>query len=156
MLDSSLIDFEQRLPQVPWFRHIGEPLSDSTIQRFQTWDEWFGPEDARVSAIHLRQQELHDDVLRSQVSSSSDLESLFQRVVSQVRDLASRALSLDASGDAWDARSTAVWHAGWTAGLVALCLATKSTIPPDLQAQWRWFAHGRWPAAVESEVLYVY
>ncbi len=147
----TLNEFESRLSGVPWFRHAGQPANDSTASFIRSWDDWPGPEDERVSAIHFRQQALHDEILAANPSRSGELEELFQRVTAQVVALASQALSVNPNQqDSWDAPSTAVWHAGYTSGLIALCLATTREIPADIQAQWNWFSRGRWPSALAS------
>lgn len=160
MTDLTLTEFESSLTSIPWFRCTGQPLGNLTVRFIHSWDEWPGPEDDKVSTIHFRQQALHDEILAADPSRRTELNMLFQRVSERVVILASEALSLDLSQhDAWHAPSTAVWHAGWTAGLIALCLATNRAVPTDIESQWNWFSKGRWPSALvspDTEMFYIY
>jgi hypothetical protein len=116
--------------------------------RLRSWDEWGGPEDPRVEAIHLRQQQLHDQI----VGDDPAAERFFLRVRDEVIHAAAGQLpGYDPSSDAWDPRSLAVWHAGWTAALVA-CFETRALdLPRELDEQWHWFREGHWPAAFVSD-----
>ncbi|MFN3652284.1 MAG: hypothetical protein ACK47B_22120 [Armatimonadota bacterium] len=51
----------------------------------------------------------------------------------------------DPEQDCFHAPTQAVWHAAWTAGLVALCCFLGQPVPPELASQWHWFSEGHWP-----------
>jgi len=163
MATTSLAEFEASLARIQWFSEIGKPTADSMVKRLVSWDEWPGPEEPNVAAVSLKHQEFHDGVLAAHTEKKKELEELFQRIVADVRRSAASALSVPTDGDAWDAPSQATWQAGWTAGLVALYLATNERLPPELEQQWSWFVRGHWPTAIfkatiksESDVSQVF
>lgn len=139
--------FVARLPAVPWFTALGEPLSDPHVPRIDHWHEWKGPEsaDGEVIALSLRHQEWHDQLLAAHPQREAELDDLWQRVHDHVMTTAAPNAPYDPDADAWHAPTLAVWQAVWTAGLVAWHLACDEPIPRDLQAQWTWYVRGHWP-----------
>ena len=134
------------LQNIRWFSRVGEPIA-AALPRLASWDEWAGPEDPRVQAIHERQQALHDQI----VGVDPAAETLFLGIRDQVVQWAGSCVEYDPESDAWDPKSLAVWHAGWTAALVA-CYENRNTeIPRELEEQWYWFREGHWPAAFVSD-----
>jgi len=150
VLVRQLEEFEASLQTIPWFQRIGEAL-DATVSRLKLWDDWPGPEDESVECLCSWQQDFHDAIVGQVHDAPNSLEAIFLRVRDRVIELSKNSVPYDASEDAWHAPTSAVWMAGWTAGLVALCLATGRVIPPILEAQWRWYKVGRWPGALAAE-----
>lgn len=144
-MKSAVEDFERSLRDIRFFVNVGAP--HPVARRIESFDDWPGPEDGRVEQIHLRQQAIHDDVIGS---DPSEVQEIFDRVVRSVVIIGSNILNVPEETDAWDPRGTAVWHAAWTAGLVAVHLALQRPLPSDLAGQWAWFQQGRWPAVLVS------
>jgi hypothetical protein len=141
--------FVDGLDRVKWFAHLFEPLEEPGASAFPDWAAWPGPVDPRVSEIHFRQQELYDALLATS-ERPEELKALFDVVVARVIQLARSSVPFDEKEDAWHAPTTAVWHAAWTAGLIALYETRQLPADPEVAAQWRWFERGRWPAAAFS------
>ena len=137
--------FETSLVEIPWFLRVGAPI-DVNVGRLSRWDEWPGPEDPGVAVLHVHQQSLFDDLLAA--GPAEDLEALFNRINKGVMSIASTRVPFDENQDAWHAPTTAVWHAGWTAAILALSTVTKHDLPDLVRWQWRWFLEGHWPAGL--------
>jgi hypothetical protein len=134
------------LQNIRWFSRVGEPIA-APLPRLRSWDAWAGPQDPRVEALHLRQQAFHDHI----VANDPTVENLFLTIRDQIVEAAGRYVAYDPTSDAWDPQSLAVWHAGWTAALVA-CYETRNIeLPHELAEQWYWFRQGHWPAAFVSD-----
>lgn len=140
-------EFLTWLPIIPWFAHVGQPLSDSNIPRIWDWDAWAGPEEetGRIITLSLRHQDWHDALLTAHPEREAELRALWQRAAEAVLCAAQDKLPYDPHADAWHAPSMAVWQAQWTAGLIAWYLACGVPIPADLAQQWDWYARGHWP-----------
>ena len=140
-------DFLARLPDVPWFAKVGQPISDPNVSRIRAWDEWAGPEEetGRIVALSLQQQDWYDALLETHSERDTELESLLQRVARSVMAAAADKVPYDPEADSWHAPTMAVWQAIWTAGLIASHLACDEPIPADLAQQWNWYARGHWP-----------
>ncbi|MBK8990006.1 MAG: hypothetical protein IPM39_28755 [Chloroflexi bacterium] len=140
-------EFIQLVKSIPWFEHIGKPIKNAELPRLYTWAKWGNPEDLPIALLHIRQQDLYDEIIENNVSNSTDLADFFNQVVSIVIELAKKRVPYDEAEDSNYAPNTAVYHAGWTAGLIALCLMTDREPPLEIKAQWYWFREGHWPAA---------
>jgi hypothetical protein len=140
-------EFIQLVRAIPWFAHIGDPIENPALPRLHTWDKWGNPEDPQIIMIHLRQQDLYDEILQNNASCADDLAETFDHVIKMVIELARERVPYDKAEDSYYAPNTAVYHAGWTAGLVALCQMTDREPPPEIAVQWHWFRKGHWPAA---------
>jgi len=138
-------DFIDELDQVPWFAHLFEPTDESGINTLPDWDAWPGPTDPRVEEIHFRQQEAHDALLAAS-ERPEELKAHFDQVHARVIELTRSKVPFDEKADSWHAPTMAVWHAAWTAGLMALYEYCRRAPDPEIEAQWRWFVQGRWPA----------
>jgi hypothetical protein len=143
-------EFEAALEDVRWFARIGAP-TDEGVPRLATWDDWPGPESPLVERIHLEQQELYDAIVISSAGGGAALEGVFDRIRQRVLALAGTTVPYEPNEDAWHPPTSAVWHAAWTAGLMALCISTGRTPPRALASQWEWFTRGHWPAAYSSD-----
>ena len=116
------------------------------------WDDWPGPQSPLVELIHTQHQDLYDELL-ARSGNGPALEAVFDRIRDRVLALAGARVPYDPAEDAWHPPSAAVWHAAWTAGLMALCISEGRTRPPELASQWMWFTRGHWPAAYAREAL---
>lgn len=144
----TLETFLARLPTIPWFACVGQPIADPDISRIWNWDEWAGPEEetGRIVALSLRHQDWHDALLAAYPEREAELEALWQQVEAAVTAAAAAAqVPYDPDADSWHAPTAAVWQAKWTAGLIAWHLACGESIPLDLAQQWDWYARGHWP-----------
>jgi hypothetical protein len=151
---SSTIDgFLAQLRGIPWFANLGRPSpEDSAVGRIDRWEDWPGPEEPSVAALHERQQEMYDSIMREPEIPRDDLRALWDRIHAVVFESATPRVPYDPDQDSWHGPSAAVWHAAWTAGLVGLYLRSGRPIPPDLQEQWSWFVRGHWPCGSASVV----
>lgn len=146
MSDARLDEFLVQLREIPWFARVGRTdPSDSRVVRLSRWEDWPGPQEPSIAVLNERQQALHDAILGEAGDRAGDLRDLWDRVQAIVLDAASRLVPFDPDEDTWHAPTAAVWQAAWTAGLVALCLASGRAVPLDLLEQWDWFARGHWP-----------
>ena len=118
MTDSSNT-FLDSLRQLPWFQNIGQPLEAEAVIRLGSWKDWTGPQDPKVEAVHLQQQAAKDELERLLGSQRDELVELWERIQEDVITRAGPVVGYNPAADAWDAPSTAVWHAAWTACLVA-------------------------------------
>jgi hypothetical protein len=141
--------FLEDVDRIQWFARVRRPLEGSATRVLADWTEWPGPSDPLVEAIHVRQQEIHDALL-AEFEHPEEAEQEFQRVVNRVIQIAGGAVPFDEKADAWHAPTSAVWHAAWTAGLVALYQLAGRSPERDIAEQWQWFLGGRWPAAAAS------
>jgi len=139
--------FIQLVESIPWFEHIGEPITNPELPRLYDWDGWGIPEDSTIALLHIRQQELYDEIMDRNPAHSTDLADSFRQVVRMVIELARKRVPYDEAEDSYYAPNAAVHQAGWTAGLVALCQMTDRELPLEIQTQWYWFREGHWPAA---------
>jgi hypothetical protein len=145
-------EFLDQLERIPWFSRLGNPLSgDCVHKQIHSWEEWPGPEEESVSAVHLRQQALHDNILAESKQLRPSLEELWKRIDAVVIRVAAPSVPFDANEDAWYAPNVAVWHAAWTAGLVGLYEMSKKPMPANLHAQWNCFTAGHWPFGWKGE-----
>jgi len=142
----TLETFIRSLAAIPWFAAVGRPTDDGRLPRILSWDAPWNPEDPSTATIHLRQQELFDDIVATS-PNAGETEALFERVRRDVETSACRTVPYDPSQDCYHAPNAAVWHAAWTAGLVALCREAGRPLPAELGAQWALFRLGHWPAA---------
>jgi hypothetical protein len=148
----SIEDFVEGLKSIPWFCNIGRSAAeDSECCRIHRWEEWPGPADPAVSDVHMRQQALFEDTMNAAGNHREELQALWHRIHAVVIAAAAATVPFDPQQDAWHAPTTAVWHAAWTAGLVALCRQCGRPIPADLQEQWTWFSRGHWPCGYVGE-----
>jgi|SRR6516162_4126631 hypothetical protein len=151
--DAAITAFLQEVASIPWFRNIGKPLPpDSRAKPIFQWKDWPGPEDPAIIELSQRHQSLHDSILAQFKIEREDLLAIWDRVNEAVFFYASPALPYSEEEDAWHGPTAALWHAAWTAGLIAWCVHLCQPIPADLQEQWEWYVLGRWPAGY-SEVL---
>lgn len=141
---TNVAEFRKALEKITWFLSIGKP--ESGMVRINTWEDWPGPEDPCVVSIHIAQQECYDSFF-SATDRAGDFEEIWNSILSVVMNLAKRSVPYSEDEDSWHGPTTAVWHAGWTAALVALHLEAQREIPDELLKQWKWFCAGRWPCA---------
>jgi hypothetical protein len=145
-------EFVDLLKSIPWFSNLGKSTSVSTLyKQIHSWEEWPGPQDQEVCEISIRQQAYYDSFLEYSNQHRRSLEQLWETIQDVVVQVAGRAVPYDAEKDSHYAPNLAVWHAGWTAGLVGLCLALKTPIPGELQVHWTCFVSGHWPCAWEGD-----
>jgi hypothetical protein len=138
--------FLAELASIPWFENVGKPVpSGSGVKCISTWEEWPGPEDPPTGQLFDRQQLLHDSIMSLAGNRREALAALWDRIANAVRNLAAPHVPYDPEQDSWHGPTMAVWHAGWTAGLIALCRETGRPVPPELQELWQWFVRGHWP-----------
>ena len=144
---ATVAEFLARLPAVPWFAHVGQPIADPAVPRIGDWDAWAGPEEetGRIIALSLRHQDWRDALLAAHPEHEVELEAVWQQAADAVMSAAADKLPYDPDADSWHAPTLAVWQAQWTAGLIAWYLACDTPIPDDLARQWAWYARGRWP-----------
>jgi len=147
LLGHTLDEFLARLPAIPWFAHVGQPVADPDIPRIWDWDEWAGPEEetGRIMALSLWHQDRHDALLAAHPAREAELAALWERVAEAVLSAAQNKLPYDPDADSWHAPTLAVWQAQWTAGLIAWLMVCGEPIPDDLARQWAWYARGHWP-----------
>lgn len=146
-LDPVVARFVQDVNAVPWFKNIGQPFPpDTNAEQFHRWEDWPGPEEPSIFELSERHQALYDELLGSAPERREELENVWECISQIVRRLAAAQVPYDVSKDAWNAPSTAVWQASWTACLMSWCLLLHRQIPADLQEQWRWFVLGHWPS----------
>lgn len=137
------------LRRFPWFRHVGEDSAwDELIVRINGWSAWPGPEDDGCAALFEQQQELYDELQAD--DADGHLVGLFEEVRAEVVEMVKPLVPFDESEDAWHPPTTAVWSAGWTAGLVVGFHNGGHTPPDDLLEQWRWYEAGHWVAGYEA------
>jgi len=152
--------FLSELRSIPWFSRVGQPADDRRVDRIRSWDEWPGAESPLVEAVHLDQQKFHDELRAEYPSDLAGFNELVQEIVDHVSP---SVREYDPDEDSWHAPSTAVWHAAWTAALVAHYVKVDRAVPSTIGEQWTWFLRGHWPAAYrrlstteEPEGLIVY
>ncbi len=143
----TVAEFLARLPTVPWFSTVGQPVADPNVPRIGDWDEWAGPEEetGRIMELSLRHQSWRDTLLAAHPEREAELKALWQQAADAVTSAAADKLPYAPDADAWHAPTLAVWQAQWTAGLIAWYLACGAPIPADLARQWAWYARGHWP-----------
>ena len=149
-MTDSLNSFIASVPQVPWFRNVSQPLEGQSVRRLDSWKDWTGPQDPKVEAVHLEQQAVREDLERALGTRREELLAVWERVEELVITAAGPVVGYDSSEDTWHAPSAAVWHAAWTACLVAWHVALGRALPRSIAEQWEWFKRGRWPAAFAS------
>jgi hypothetical protein len=148
--NKDLSRFVDQLARVPWFENIGRAVSPNNgVKQIFSWAEWGGPEDSALAEISCRQQSYYDELI--QASKNKAANEVWERIQSIVFQNAIPRVPYDANRDTWYGPTAAVWHAAWTAGLIALCLFLSQAIPADLQDQWDWFAQGHWPCGWMGE-----
>jgi hypothetical protein len=144
--------FAQKLKTIPWFSKIGEPTErDSELKRIYRWEDWPGPEDPAVAELSLRQQQLYNEMMEDREGSIDELQDVWNGVLNYVISIASPTVPFDSKRDTWHPPTAAVWHAAWTAGLIALFQVSGCPIPDDLNVQWSWFKAGHWPCAWDGD-----
>jgi hypothetical protein len=141
--------FEQHLSEIPWLRSLGMPLEPS-VPRIRSWEDWPGEDVGLVDALGEWQQSLHDRIIAEAGAYGDVLEDAFVRIRDKVVNLAKGAVSYASKGAIGHVPTHAVWGAAWTAGLVALCLATGRNMPAALDVQWEWYRKGHWPGALDG------
>jgi hypothetical protein len=147
-MNARVDEFLDQLETIPWFAKLGKPIPDNQgVKRIYSWKEWPGPEDMEVSEIALRQQALYDEIMEKGQENRQSLEALWNKIEETVFSVAKDAVPYDQNKDAWYGPTAAVWHAGWTAALIGLCLQSDRPIPSELQEQWYWFLRGHWPCS---------
>jgi len=145
--------FVAGLEAVPWFAAIGTTTSEPNIVAMASWDEWPGPDSAPVERVALEQQAMRDLLEQTHPDAMKDFDALVNRILA----ITSRRVPFNSEEDAWQAPSTAAWHAAWTAALWAAHLKLKIQPPSALASQWRWLERGHWPAGyTESGALLVH
>ena len=148
----SVADFLVAVASAPWFRNIGQPTPAAAgVDRVSRWEDWPGPREPSVAELGERQQALYDDLMRAAGGRRDELSALWGRIQALVFEVAAPAVPYDPRQDTWHAPTAAVWQAAWTAGLVGLCLQSGRPVPPELQAQWEWFARGHWPCGYATQ-----
>lgn len=146
-------EFIASLPSIRWFSALGS--STTATHRISDWGEWPGPEDENVGAIGSVQEEFYDSFCDSTSLLPPSLQAVWDVVQEHVLDAAKLTIPYDQDQDVWHPPNAAVWQAAYTAGLVALYLATRRPIPEQLKEQWNWFTLGHWPCSYvdfESEI----
>lgn len=148
---TDLRDFEAGLDHVPWFERVGKPI-EQPVPRLGSWEDWAGEYAESVDVIGDQLSNLREELLGPSAEPGSEerqaLEDLFDRVIDHVREAAAKNLPCDPRGDSEHPARFAASQAGWTAALVALCLAMGRAVPGALAKQWEWFRRGHWPAEV--------
>jgi hypothetical protein len=145
-------DFLDHLNSIQWFSRLGKPTLESIPHKqIQSWEEWPGPEDVSVCAMHLRQQALFENILQESNQNRGSLEQLWRTIHDVVVRVAANSIPFDPCKDAWHPPNSAVWQAAWTAGLVGFCLLLNREISEELQVQWKCFASGHWPCGWEGD-----
>jgi hypothetical protein len=138
--------FQMFVGQVGWFTRLGQV--EDGVASIPDWESWPGPEDRRVESIHTAQGEMHSRVVRD---GDQQLKVLWDHVVERVVESAKASVPFHAESDAWHAPTSAVYHAAWTAALIAVHLRGGIRVPQDLIEQWKWFRAGHWPCARGTE-----
>lgn len=147
MRDETVSCFVESLPCVPWFEQLGEEVGEG-VARIHSWDEWPGPEQEAVAALMQRGQRLYDALVESiepggRIALRDDVRRIvFRHATSKV--------PYDESRDSWHAPTAAVWHAAFTAELVAMCVHASHDVPPQIAVQWTWFQRGHWPCGYSA------
>lgn len=147
LLFDTLAEFERSLGAIRWFCRVGL-MDDDSADRLASWEDWAGPEAHSVQQLFDPLSELIDPTMN--LADSTALQAIFDRVRSYVMDVASACVPYDPNEDAWHAPTTAVWHAGSLAGLMAMYVALGREAPPNVPVQWSWFCRGHWPAALAA------
>lgn len=150
--DTSVQEFVNSLRGTDWFECIGKPTpDDGSVNRINTWDEWDGSLNTPTEFLHLDHQALYDELMSAEGLDKQRLTLLWDGVQNIVLEVASQTVPYDPKQDYGHGPTLAVWQAGWTAGLVALCLFCKRPIPEHIKTQWAWYARGHWPSGYATD-----
>ncbi|MGI9302684.1 MAG: hypothetical protein ACR2RB_08260 [Gammaproteobacteria bacterium] len=129
---------------VPWFTAVGIPI-DPPMRTIASWNDWQGPEDELVLAIHCNQQLMHDEIVADEKEEKE-----WQHLLSSLVALISSRVAYTDAEDSWYAPNSAVHHAAWVYGLIETYKAKGACVPAELTAQWIWFERGHWPCCLVS------
>jgi len=135
-------DFIETLGEIPWFVNLG---NSSAAHSIDSWEEWPGPEDFNVEALHLQQQAWFDSFCDKGGKLPGGLQVVWDETNDTVLAEARNAVPFQDDKDPWHAPNMAVGQAAFTAGLVALFIAADRPQPYPLQQQWHLLTLGHWP-----------
>jgi hypothetical protein len=139
--------FVAELKSIPWLKNVGKALpAGSTAKQMQRWEDWPGPEEPAILELSTRFQGLYDHLIAESKSRGLDLSKLCQQAHDIVFESAASAVPYHQKQDCYHGPTAAVWQAACTAELVVMYVATRRSIPDDVQEQWKWFVDGHWPA----------
>ncbi len=148
--NTRLAKFLKALEDIPWFANIGKPLPEgSTCKQIHNWDDWPGPEEPSVAEMDDGEAATYEEL--TQGEDSDQLSELHDRIQKTVVRLAKDKVPYDEEEDTCHAPTAAVWQAGWTAGLIGLCLWMNRPVSPGLAENWNWFLAGHWPCDWEGD-----
>ena len=99
----TVAEFLARLPTVPWFSTVGQPVADPNVPRIGDWDEWAGPEEetGRIMELSLRHQSWRDTLLAAHPEREAELKALWQQAADAVTSAAADKLPYAPDADAW-------------------------------------------------------
>ncbi len=133
---------------IEWFSAIGDPISSHAVERIESWDDWEGPEDPQVEALHSGHGETFDQL----VEGDDTLKHEFNTIVDEITTIASKYVPYDADEDPWYAPTTAVGQAAWTVALISIYIKKQMDVPKMLVEQWNWFLKGHWPCSFQKNI----
>ena len=139
-------EFLSEAKNIEWFSAIGNQISNHDVERIESWDDWEGPEDSNVESLHVGHSEILDNI----VEDDDFLKNLFNKIVDEIIQVASKYAPYDADEDPWYAPTTAVGQAAWTVALISIHLKKSIDVPAMLIEQWNWFKIGHWPCSFSN------
>jgi hypothetical protein len=145
-LPAEILDELERAKSFKWFSAVGEDIDAPDVERIRSWDDWEGPENERVAALHTD----HSDIRETLIGGDARLDSMFVAVCGHMIGHVSAFAPCDLDEDAWHAPTTAVNQAGFTVALVVLHKYLHAEVPDFLAAQYNWYERGHWPCGCKT------
>lgn len=145
-LPVEILDEVETAKSFEWFSAVGEDIDDPDVERIRSWDDWEGPENERVAAIHIDQSDMREAL----IGGDGRLESIFDTVCGHMIAHISAFVPYDPDEDAWHGPTLAVNQAGFTVALVVLHKYLHVKVPDFLAAQYKWYERGHWPCGCKT------